>query len=109
MSTHELTHLVSATATANPYNGPPTWLNEGLAQYLAVGYQASDRAEVEAAVADGRIIPLTALGGLFPTSRDPFYLAYAESVAAVDKDPFCLALAGDPRARRPPASDFPRP
>ncbi len=88
---HELAHLVFATATENPYNGPPRWLNEGLAQYLAVGYQASDRGEVEAAVADGRIIPLTALGGLFPTSHDPFYLAYAESIAAVD---FLVATYG---------------
>lgn len=88
---HELTHLVFATATDNPYNGPPRWLNEGVAQYLAAGYRPSDRGEVEAAVADGRIIPLTALGGLFPTSRDPFYLAYAESVAAVD---FMVATYG---------------
>src|SRR5207247_3991833 len=34
---HELTHLVFATATQNPYHGPPHWLNEGLAVYLSQG------------------------------------------------------------------------
>ncbi len=35
---HELVHLVFATATDNPYNDPPHWLNEGLAVYLSEGY-----------------------------------------------------------------------
>lgn len=81
---HELTHLVFDTATDNPYHAPPRWLNEGVAVYLSEGYSASWRAAVEAAVADGSIIPLDGLGGLFPTTALEFRLAYAESVSAVD-------------------------
>ena len=37
---HELTHVVFDTATRNAYHEPPHWLNEGLADYLAIGYAA---------------------------------------------------------------------
>lgn len=80
---HELTHLVFDTAVRNPYHFPPRWLNEGVATYLSEGYTASDRATVEAAASAGRLMPLRALGGQFPTSAERFYLAYAESVSAV--------------------------
>lgn len=81
---HELTHLVFDTAVRNPYHFPPRWLNEGLAVYLAQGYDASDRDTVRSAVADGTLIPLDGLTGEFPTTRDQFYLAYAESVSSID-------------------------
>jgi hypothetical protein len=80
--THELTHLVFNTATDNPYNLPPRWLNEGLAVYLSEGNARSEEQQVRSAVNDGTIIPLEGLGGLFPTG-DGFALAYAESVSAV--------------------------
>jgi peptidase MA superfamily protein len=82
---HELTHVVFATAVDNPYHDPPHWLNEGLAVYLADGYQDSDRSQVEQAAKDGSIIPLDGLAGAFPTTRERFFLAYAESVSAVDR------------------------
>ncbi|HUQ79458.1 MAG TPA: peptidase MA family metallohydrolase [Patescibacteria group bacterium] len=82
---HELTHLVFATAIDNPYHGPPHWLNEGLAVYLSDGYGDSDRKQVDQAVKAGSIIPLAGLTGAFPTTRDRFFLAYAESVSAVDR------------------------
>lgn len=81
---HELTHLVFAEAVDNPYHFPPRWLNEGLAVWLSQGYDASDRATVDRAAANGTIIPLEGLAGLFPTRRDRFSLAYAESASAVD-------------------------
>jgi hypothetical protein len=81
---HELTHLVFDTAVRNPYHFPPRWLNEGLAVYLSQGYDASDRASVESAARDGTLMPLTALTGDFPSSRDRFFLSYAESVSSVD-------------------------
>jgi hypothetical protein len=81
---HELTHLVFETAADNPYHFPPRWLNEGLAVYKSEGYGSSDRAMVEDAVARGTLIPLGGLTGQFPTSQEPFFLAYAESVSAVD-------------------------
>jgi hypothetical protein len=81
---HELTHLVFDTATDNPYHSPPRWLNEGVAVYLSEGYTAGWQAPVEVAAADGSLIPLDGLAGLFPTTADRFFLAYAESVSAVD-------------------------
>jgi hypothetical protein len=81
---HELTHLVFDTATKNPYHEPPHWLNEGLAVYLSEGYDSSYRNQVESAAKDGSIMPLDGLVGAFPTTRDRFFLAYAESVSAVD-------------------------
>jgi hypothetical protein len=81
---HELTHLVFETASGNPYHFPPRWLNEGLAVYLSEGYGSSDRALVESAAAGGALVPIDGLLGQFPTSVDGFFLAYAESVSAVD-------------------------
>src|SRR5207247_5320147 len=81
---HELTHLVFDTAAGNPYHDPPRWLNEGLAVYESQGYDTSDRGLVAAAVGSGALIPLDGLVGQFPTSADGFFLAYAESISAVD-------------------------
>jgi hypothetical protein len=81
---HELTHLVFDTAVHNPYHSPPLWLNEGVATYLSVGFTTGDRSAVESASRRGRLMPLTALGGQFPTTYERFSLAYAESVSAVD-------------------------
>src|SRR4029079_12574560 len=48
------------------------------------GYAASYRNQVESAAKDGSIMPLDGLVGAFPTTRDRFFLAYGESVSAVD-------------------------
>jgi hypothetical protein len=82
--THELTHMVFADASANPYHAPPRWLNEGLAVYLSDGYGVGDRAQVADAAGSGRLIPLSGLADLFPSGFDRNSLAYAESVSAVD-------------------------
>ncbi len=81
---HELTHLVFNTAVDNPYHFPPRWLNEGLAVYLSQGYDTADRTLVRNAADDGSLMPLDSLAGDFPTSRDRFFLAYAESVSSID-------------------------
>ncbi len=81
---HELSHLVFATATDNPYHEPPHWLNEGLAVYLSEGYGSDYRSSVERVAKDGTIIPLEGLAGAFPTTFERFHLGYAESVSAVD-------------------------
>ncbi len=81
---HELTHLVFDTAVRNPYHFPPRWLNEGVAVYLSEGFTKSARASVQAAASGGRLMPLQALGGQFPTTYERFSLAYDESVSAVD-------------------------
>ncbi len=81
---HELTHVVFNTATSNPYHEPPHWLNEGLADYLAVGYDGGARGNVERAARDGDLMPLHALVGQFPSTAGRFSLAYDESVSAID-------------------------
>jgi hypothetical protein len=81
---HELTHLVFDTAVENPYHFPPRWLNEGIAVYLSEGYKDSDQALIDLARGRDGLIPLEGLTGQFPTSREAFFLAYAESVSAVD-------------------------
>ncbi len=81
---HELTHLVFGAATDNPYSGVPRWMDEGVAVYLSEGYNSYWSSFVSQAVADRTLIPLDGLRGLFPSSRDEFFLAYAESVAAID-------------------------
>lgn len=81
---HELTHVVFYDITRNPYHDPPRWLNEGIAVYVSQGYDSSDKSLVAQASADGSLMPLTAIRGEFPTSQEGFYLAYAESVSAVD-------------------------
>ena len=81
---HELTHLAFNTASKNPYHFPPHWLNEGLADYVSQGYDRQYRNAVGDAARAGDLIPLDGLIGQFPTTSDRFYLAYAESVSAVD-------------------------
>jgi hypothetical protein len=81
---HELTHLVMNEATANPYHGVPRWIDEGVAVYLSEGYNSYWQTFVNNAVNQRTLIPLDGLRGLFPSSADEFYLAYGESVAAVD-------------------------
>jgi hypothetical protein len=81
---HELTHLVFDTASKNPYHSPPHWLNEGLADYVSQGYDREYRNAVGDAARAGDLIPLDGLIGQFPTTSSRFYLAYAESVSAVD-------------------------
>jgi hypothetical protein len=81
---HELTHLVFGAATHNPYHDPPTWLNEGIAVYLSVGYSGYYRSFVDGAAATDTLIPLDGLTGIFPAPEQQFYLAYGEGVAAVD-------------------------
>jgi len=81
---HELTHLVFALATDNPYHEPPIWLNEGLAVYLSEGGPGPRHPELVQAVQDGTVIPLDGLVQVFPRTSDAFHVAYAEAVSAVD-------------------------
>jgi hypothetical protein len=81
---HELVHLVFDTATDNAYHFPPRWLNEGLAVYLSEGNGPDYRLAVQDAVSNNSVIPLDGITGQFPRTFDRFYLAYAESVSAID-------------------------
>jgi hypothetical protein len=81
---HEPTHIVFSDATRNPYHEPPRWLNEGFAQYIAQGYDPDSRSTVTRSVQSGSMPSLLALTNYFPLDSNRIYLAYAESVAAVD-------------------------
>ena len=81
---HELTHIVFDTAADNPYHDAPHWMNEGLADYLAQGYPADARANVERAVRTGDLMPLHAIALNFPSTAERFSLGYDESVSAID-------------------------
>ena len=72
------------TAVKNPYHFPPRWLNEGLAVYLSEGNGTEYRNPLQDAVDDSSIIPLDGIEGQFPRTFERFFLAYAESVSAVD-------------------------
>ncbi len=81
---HEISHLYFAQVTFHRRSEPPTWLNEGLAQFNEFGSQ--DRALQTAvnAAESGDLISLSLLEtgfGYFNESRTR--LAYAEAVSAV--------------------------
>jgi hypothetical protein len=90
---HEPTHIVFADATGNPYHDPPRWLNEGFTQYVSQGYDSNSRQLVTQAARDGTLPSLLALTEYFPLDADRIYLAYAESVGAVD---FMIRKYGKP-------------
>ena len=78
---HELAHSFIAARTAG---NCPTWLHEGIAQWLEGGDPARQDATVAAAAARGHLLPLLTLEAPFqslPAADVP--LAYAESLSAV--------------------------
>jgi len=81
---HEVTHIVFGDVTENPYHGPPNWFNEGFATYMADGYDANDRQLVSQAAHGGTLPNLFSLSANFSKDPSRIYLAYAESVSAID-------------------------
>jgi hypothetical protein len=78
---HELAHSFIAARTGG---NCPTWLQEGISQWLEGGDPARQDTMVAAAAASGRLLPLLTLEGPFqslPAADVP--LAYAESLSAV--------------------------
>ena len=78
---HELAHSFIAARTAG---NCPTWLQEGIAQWLEGGDPGRQDAFVGAAATGGRLLPLLTLEAPFqslPATDVP--LAYAESLSAV--------------------------
>ena len=80
---HEVTHQVLHQATANPFNEPPTWMDEGLAVYYQDGGTQAFPDLVEAAAEDGRLYSVRALNSQFPYDKPDADLAYAESFSIV--------------------------
>ena len=73
------------TAVKNPYHFPPRWLNEGLAVYLSEGNGTrSTETRSRTPSMTTRSSRSTGSSGQFPRTFERFFLAYAESVSAVD-------------------------
>ena len=78
---HEVAHSFIAARTGG---NSPTWLQEGISQWLEGGDPAREDAVVAAASRAGRLLPLLTLEGPFQSlAPDDLPLAYAESLSAV--------------------------
>jgi hypothetical protein len=78
---HELAHSFIAARTGG---NCPTWLQEGISQWLEGGDPARQDAIVAAAVANGRVLSLLTLEAPFQSlSASDVPLAYAQSLSAV--------------------------
>lgn len=90
---HEISHLYFHQVTFHRRSNPPTWLNEGVAQYNEFGIHLATLRDVETAASRGDLIPLSSLEvgfGYFNESRAR--LAYAEALSAVT---FLVETYGD--------------
>jgi hypothetical protein len=80
---HEVSHQLLYQATKNPFNAPPTWLDEG----LAVSNQESGNEDSPALVKDaaekGQLFSIRSLKSDFPLDYSDMVLAYAESYSIV--------------------------
>ena len=80
---HEISHQVLFQATQNPFNQPPSWLEEGLATLAQTGGTASLWRAVEAAAGADQLDELRVLNGQFPYDSGEAMLAYGESMSVV--------------------------
>jgi hypothetical protein len=92
MIPHEVSHLLLYRATENPYNSPPSWLDEGLAIYNQDTPDSRLVGRLNDAVEDGELMPIPALNGGFPLDSNQALLAYAESESIVE---FIIVEFGD--------------
>jgi hypothetical protein len=81
---HELTHLVINQMTLNPYNSPPTWLDEGLAMYTEGGLELAYTLYLNQAIAEGRLISVQSLSSPFSAYAEEATLSYAQSYSLVE-------------------------
>jgi hypothetical protein len=76
---HELTHIITAQQTDNPYNGLPTWLDEGLAMYNQGPLDPTFTAALNQAIAQKKVISVQTIASPFSADANISYLDYAES------------------------------
>ena len=89
---HEVSHQILSQATENPWNGPPVWLDEGLAiQAQENGAERFPQLVLEAA-ANGTLEPIPVLNSQFPYDAEGALLGYAQSESIVD---FIATAYGD--------------
>ena len=81
---HELSHLVLYQATRNPYNSPPTWLEEGIAVHNQDVRYPDEEAALREAASEGRLVPLRALSSPFGADEETSVLSYAQVGSVID-------------------------
>jgi hypothetical protein len=80
---HEISHQLLYQATRNPFNGPTTWFDEGLAVFYQDGGNEEFQSQVENAAEKGQLFSIRALNSNFPYDPADASLAYAESYSIV--------------------------
>lgn len=80
---HEISHQVLYQATRNPFNVPPTWLDEGLAVSNQANGNEYFQSMVETAAEKGKLFSIRSLTSEFPYDPADASLAYAESFSVV--------------------------
>jgi hypothetical protein len=84
MMPHEIAHLFFYQVAHAPTGfNPPTWLNEGFAQYHEFLPQEHVLQWVRDVALQDELIPLRILGGAFTGDEQRIHLQYAESLSAV--------------------------
>jgi hypothetical protein len=92
---HELAHSFVAARTAG---NCPTWLHEGIAQWLEGGAPDREDAALAKTAREGRLVPLISLEGPFQSLPEPSVSqAYAQSLSAVA---FILRRSGEAGVNR---------
>jgi hypothetical protein len=81
---HEMSHQVLHQATENPFNHPPTWLDEGLAVLNQDNGNENADEIVRAAAQEDRLLSIRSLNSSFPYDPNEVDLAYAESLSIVN-------------------------
>ena len=80
---HELTHLITAQMTLNPYNSIPTWLDEGLAMYNEGPLDTTFVAALNQAIQQKRLVTVRSLSSPFSSYSQISYVDYAESYSII--------------------------
>jgi hypothetical protein len=81
---HELTHAMLDQVTQPPFGDIPRWLHEGLAMRSEGGMTIEERAALNAAIAENKLISLRALNSAFADAREQAILSYAESNSLIN-------------------------
>lgn len=81
---HEMSHQMLYQATRNPWNAPPVWLDEGLAEYAQIGGTDGFTQSVSEAARVHGLLGLAGLTLSYPYDPQAAYLAYAESYSIVE-------------------------
>ncbi len=80
---HELAHLVTYQMTYNPYGDLPTWLNEGLSMYAEGDLTRGEKAILDDAIGNDKLVSVRSLSSSFP-ARGEITLHYVESYSLVN-------------------------